>query len=193
VIISAGIQLSCLVRSSRLQVRWPQYLPNDVARNYIHRVKHGMWQARLSTLMPMELMPCFPEIPGFAVHDRDLWLSNAWMTLPRPSENVIDTSWLSETSSGRVWSSIRAARHVTYQYKSHQPPLIENMRKCYLKMSSPRVFAIRHGETEWSLAHRHTGGTDVDLAGIGIQQIEAIGRASIGMNKLISPMKLQRM
>ncbi|KAG0647503.1 Sedoheptulose 1 [Hyphodiscus hymeniophilus] len=59
-------------------------------------------------------------------------------------------------------------------------------------MSSPRVFAIRHGETEWSLTHRHTGGTELDLTSIGMQQIEAIGRTSIGMNKLISPIKLTK-
>ncbi|KAF2258722.1 phosphoglycerate mutase family protein-like protein [Lojkania enalia] len=54
-------------------------------------------------------------------------------------------------------------------------------------MPDPRVFIIRHGETEWSLNGRHTGITELPLTANGEKRVRATGKALIGDDRLIVP------
>ncbi|KAH6973414.1 histidine phosphatase superfamily [Ilyonectria sp. MPI-CAGE-AT-0026] len=57
-------------------------------------------------------------------------------------------------------------------------------------MSTPRVFIVRHGETEWSLSGRHTGRTDIPLTANGEKRVKATGKALVGNDRLIAPKKI---
>ena len=60
-------------------------------------------------------------------------------------------------------------------------------------MSTPRVFLIRYGETEWSLDGRHTGLTDIPLTSNGEKRVRATGKALVGPDRLIAPKKIAHM
>ena len=60
-------------------------------------------------------------------------------------------------------------------------------------MTTPRVFIVRHGETEWSLNGKHTGNTDIPLTANGEKRVKATGRALVGNDRLIVPKKLAHM
>ncbi|PNY29525.1 Sedoheptulose 1,7-bisphosphatase [Tolypocladium capitatum] len=57
-------------------------------------------------------------------------------------------------------------------------------------MSTPRVFIVRHGETEWSLSGKHTGRTDIPLTANGEKRVRATGKALVGDDRLIVPRQL---
>lgn len=55
---------------------------------------------------------------------------------------------------------------------------------------TPRCFIIRHGETEWSRAGKHTSTTDLPLASDGEKRVKATGKALVGDDRLIVPRRL---
>ena len=46
----------------------------------------------------------------------------------------------------------------------------------------PRIYVVRHGETEWSLAGRHTSRTDLPLTGKGERDARSVGEALRGID-----------
>ncbi len=57
----------------------------------------------------------------------------------------------------------------------------------------PRLWLVRHGETEWSLSGAHTGRTDIPLTSRGIEQAKALGAALAGNHfALVLTSPLQR-
>lgn len=51
--------------------------------------------------------------------------------------------------------------------------------------AEPQAFLARHGDTEWSVAHRHTGRTDVPLTEDGRRQAKAVG-AALGGRRFVA-------
>jgi broad specificity phosphatase PhoE len=60
-------------------------------------------------------------------------------------------------------------------------------------MSGPRLWAVRHGETEWSANGQHTSRTDLPLTQLGEQEALALKRLLAGHKfDLVSSSPLQR-
>lgn len=57
---------------------------------------------------------------------------------------------------------------------------------------TPRLFLIRHGETEWSKNGRYTGITEKELLPEGEAKVTATAKLVYGSGKLIDPTKLQK-
>lgn len=58
--------------------------------------------------------------------------------------------------------------------------------------STPRVFLMRHGETEWSKSGQYTGKTDIPLTAHGEAQVSSTAKIAYGEGKLIDPRKVAK-
>ncbi|KAF3909744.1 hypothetical protein AA313_de0209723 [Arthrobotrys entomopaga] len=58
------------------------------------------------------------------------------------------------------------------------------------KIRDPRLYIVRHGETEWSLSGQHTSVTDLPLTEHGKTRITKTGVELIGVDKLIDPTRI---
>jgi broad specificity phosphatase PhoE len=62
-------------------------------------------------------------------------------------------------------------------------------------MSTPEIYLIRHGETEWSLSGKHTGVSDIPLTEHGRQQARVLRQELLAKNfrlVLTSPLRRAR-
>ncbi|KAL2851116.1 histidine phosphatase superfamily [Aspergillus pseudoustus] len=57
---------------------------------------------------------------------------------------------------------------------------------------TPRVFLVRHGETEWAKSGRFTGTTEIGLTATGAQQVSSAAATLIGPGRLIDPSRVVR-
>ncbi|GKT88571.1 phosphoglycerate mutase [Colletotrichum tofieldiae] len=57
---------------------------------------------------------------------------------------------------------------------------------------TPRVFLVRHGETDWAKEGRCTGITDVDLTPAGVTQVSSTAGILVGAGKLVDPVRLAK-
>ncbi|KAJ3530449.1 hypothetical protein NM208_g9324 [Fusarium decemcellulare] len=55
---------------------------------------------------------------------------------------------------------------------------------------TPRVFLVRHGETEWAKSGRYTGITDIELTAAGIRQVSSTAKIVVGAGKFLDPSRL---
>ncbi|KAE9362626.1 putative phosphoglycerate mutase [Stipitochalara longipes BDJ] len=59
-----------------------------------------------------------------------------------------------------------------------------------LDATTPRVFLVRHGETEWTKNGRYTGTTDLELTPAGETQVRSTASKLVGPGKLIDPKRV---
>ncbi|KAG9234392.1 histidine phosphatase superfamily [Amylocarpus encephaloides] len=55
---------------------------------------------------------------------------------------------------------------------------------------TPRVFLVRHGETEWSISGRYTGRSDIPLTANGEAQVSTSAKVIVGVGKIIDPSRV---
>ncbi|KAK2625195.1 hypothetical protein QTJ16_005564 [Diplocarpon rosae] len=55
---------------------------------------------------------------------------------------------------------------------------------------TPRVFLVRHGETEWTISGRYTGRSDIPLTENGEKQVSSSADVLVGPGKILDPSRI---
>ncbi|KAH7419924.1 histidine phosphatase superfamily [Cadophora sp. MPI-SDFR-AT-0126] len=55
---------------------------------------------------------------------------------------------------------------------------------------TPRVFLVRHGETEWTISGRFTGRSDIPLTANGEKQVTSSANVIVGPGKIVDPSRI---
>ncbi|KAG9243354.1 histidine phosphatase superfamily [Calycina marina] len=58
---------------------------------------------------------------------------------------------------------------------------------------TPRVFLVRHGETEWTISGRYTGRSDIPLTTNGEAQVSSSAAKLVGAGKIINPARIAQL
>lgn len=58
--------------------------------------------------------------------------------------------------------------------------------------STPRVYLLRHGETEWTKSGQYTGKSDIPMTAHGEAEIIGTGQTVYGPGKLIDPARIAK-
>ncbi|GAA5860361.1 hypothetical protein JCM8547_003475 [Rhodosporidiobolus lusitaniae] len=70
---------------------------------------------------------------------------------------------------------------------SRASPLPRPMSPSAKQPRLPRVFIVRHGETEWSISGQHTGRTDLPLTQHGEDVVRDLGKRIVGDGEILDP------
>jgi len=123
-----------------------------------------------------------------------MWIGT-FLSLGRVEANILLASGLIHKLVRQQWFHHQAKiyHQSQSQFNTHQSQHDNSSPVMADKEAlTPRVFIVRHGETEWAKQGRQTGKTDIELTSLGIKQVVTTASHLVGEGKLLDPTKLAR-